>query len=90
MKKNDPVPPEFAVEVEDMLRARDGRVLAQRKLLERYHKPLLFFTMNIPGPRKVSPLVRIGFEEGVRRMPELSASLQKGRSESRRKDARDR
>ena len=24
------------------------------------------------------------FEEGVRRMPELSASLQKGRSESRR------
>ena len=68
MKKNDPVPPELAVEVEDMLRARDGRVLAQRKLLERYHKPLLFFTMNIPGPRKVSPLVRIGFEEGVRRV----------------------
>ena len=30
------------------------------------------------------------FEEGVRRMPELSASLQKGRTESRRKDARDR
>ena len=30
------------------------------------------------------------FEEGVRRMPELSASLQKGRAESRRKDARDR
>ena len=30
------------------------------------------------------------FEEGVRRMPELSASLQKGRTEIRRKDARDR
>lgn len=24
--------------------------------------------MNIPGPQKVSPLIRIGFEEGVRRL----------------------
>lgn len=30
------------------------------------------------------------FEEGVRRMPEISSSLQKGRAEDRRKDARER
>ena len=68
MKNKLTVPPELRVEVPDMLRARDGRALAQRKLLERFHKPLLFFTMNIPGPQKVSPLIRIGFEEGVRRL----------------------
>lgn len=42
MKNKLTVPPELRVEVPDMLRARDGRALAQRKLLERFHKPLLF------------------------------------------------
>ncbi|WP_347567813.1 citrate lyase holo-[acyl-carrier protein] synthase, partial [Acidaminococcus fermentans] len=42
------------VEVPDMLLARDGRAAAQKKLLERYHRPLLFFTQNIPGPVKTS------------------------------------
>ncbi|MDY2738688.1 MAG: triphosphoribosyl-dephospho-CoA synthase CitG [Acidaminococcus sp.] len=73
MKNKLTVPSELRVEVPDMLRARDGRALAQRKLLERFHKPLLFFTMNIPGPQKVSPLIRMGFEEGVRRLEEALA-----------------
>jgi holo-ACP synthase/triphosphoribosyl-dephospho-CoA synthase len=68
MKRINPVPPELRVEVPDMLRARDGRVMAQKKLIEKFQKPLLFFTMNIPGPQKVSPLVRRGFLEGVRRL----------------------
>jgi holo-ACP synthase/triphosphoribosyl-dephospho-CoA synthase len=68
MKNKLDFPPELMVEVPDMLRARDGRAMAQRKLLERFHQPLLFFTMNIPGPVKVSPLIRIGFREGIRRL----------------------
>lgn len=56
------------VEVPDMLLARDGRAAAQKKLLERYHKPLLFFTQNIPGPVKTSALIHLGFLEGIRRL----------------------
>ena len=54
-----------AVEVPDMLLARDGRAAAQKKLLERYHKPLLFFTQNIPGPVKTSVLIHLGFLAGI-------------------------
>ena len=57
-----------AVEVPDMLLARDGRAAAQKKLLERYHRPLLFFTQNIPGPVKTSVLIHLGFLEGIRRL----------------------
>lgn len=56
------------VEVPDMLLARDGRAAAQKKLLERYHRPLLFFTQNIPGPVKTSALIHLGFLEGIRRL----------------------
>ena len=47
------------VEVPDMLLARDGRAAAQKKLLERYRRPLLFFTQNIPGPVKTSALIHL-------------------------------
>lgn len=57
-----------AVEVPDMLAARDGRARAQQVLLARYQKPLLFFTLNIPGPVKTSPLIHLGFWEGIRRL----------------------
>lgn len=56
------------VEVSDMLLARDGRTAAQKKLLERYRRPLLFFTQNIPGPVKTSALIHLGFLEGIRRL----------------------
>ena len=35
-----------------ILDAREERVRHQRQLLEQYGKPLLCFTMNIPGPEK--------------------------------------
>ncbi len=60
--------PGEAVEVADMLQARDGRAAAQKKLLAKYGQPLLCFTMNIPGPVKTSLLIRLGFLEGVRRL----------------------
>ncbi len=56
------------VEVPDMLLARDGRAAAQKRLLARYQKPLLCFTLNIPGPVKTSYLIRLGFLEGTRRL----------------------
>ena len=38
------------VTLEDILRARDTRANAQRRLLRAYRLPLVSFTMNIAGP----------------------------------------
>ena len=56
------------VSLQEVLDARDRRAEAQRELLARHGLPLLSFTMNIPGPVKNSPLIRRGFEEGLRRL----------------------
>lgn len=50
----------------EILAAREQRVRRQRELLEKYGKPLLCFTMNIPGPKKYDRDVAIGFFIGVR------------------------
>ena len=47
------------VTLEDILRARDARAAAQRRLLRTYRLPLVSFTMNIAGPVKSSPLILI-------------------------------
>ena len=52
------------VELNQMLEARERRVLQQRTLLERYKKPLISFTMNIAGPVKNSHTIRRGFALG--------------------------
>ena len=55
------------VTVQDMMVARDRRVERQRALLAEYPgRTLLSFTMNIPGPRKDSPLIRRGAALGRR------------------------
>lgn len=48
-----------------MLDAREQRAHRQNKLLARYQKPLLCFTLNIAGPIKNSPLIRQGFCIGM-------------------------
>ncbi|MBD5149846.1 MAG: triphosphoribosyl-dephospho-CoA synthase CitG [Oscillibacter sp.] len=53
-----------AVELMDMLDARDRRARRQQELLEQYRLPLVSFTMNIAGPVKNSPLIRRGFRLG--------------------------
>lgn len=53
-----------AVELIEMLEARDRRARRQRELLERYRLPLLSFTMNIAGPVKNGSLIRRGFRLG--------------------------
>lgn len=50
----------------EILDAREKRVQTQRELLEQYQKPLLSFTMNIPGPVKLDRDVSIGFYVGCR------------------------
>lgn len=50
----------------EILDAREKRVSHQKELLERYQKPLLCFTMNIPGPVKLDRDVSIGFFVGCR------------------------
>ena len=48
-----------------VLLARDRRVLRQRALAARYGGTLLSFTMNIAGPVKDAPLVRLAFQAGL-------------------------
>jgi len=48
----------------EILDAREKRAQKQRQLLAQYQKPLLCFTMNIPGPVKYDRDVSIGFYVG--------------------------
>lgn len=52
------------VTLTQMLEARESRALEQQRLLLQYRKPLVCFTMNIPGPVKDTPLIRRGFAFG--------------------------
>ena len=53
------------VTLQQILDARERRVTRQQTLLARYRKPLICFTMNIPGPEKNNPLISRGFRLGV-------------------------
>lgn len=48
----------------EILDAREKRVQKQKQLLEKFQRPLLCFTMNIPGPVKLDRDVSIGFFVG--------------------------
>lgn len=56
------------ITLSEMLDAREARALRQRELLETYRRPLVSFTLNIPGPVKDSPLIRRGFALGCERL----------------------
>ena len=58
------------VTVQDMARAREERARRQRELLAAYPGTLLCFTMNIPGPVKLSAAVLRGFAIGRGRLAE--------------------
>lgn len=53
------------ISLQEILAAREERVRRQKQLLERYQKPLLCFTMNIPGPKKLDRDISIGFHVGM-------------------------
>ena len=52
------------VTLAQMLEAREQRAFRQFQLSREYGKPIVSFSMNIPGPVKTSPLIRRGFYEG--------------------------
>ena len=54
------------ISLQQILDARETRVCRQKQLLDQYGKPLLCFTMNIPGPVKYDRDVAIGFFIGNR------------------------
>ena len=56
------------VSLTEMLDAREARAFAQKQLLNRYGKPLICLTLNIPGPVKVLPGVPQAFEEACKRI----------------------
>jgi len=52
--------------LQEILDTRERRVQKQQALLAKYQKPLICFTMNIPGPVKQSRDITIGFAVGDR------------------------
>ena len=61
---------EAAASLQEVLQAREDRAAKQRTLLDRFGRPLISFTMNIPGPIKDAPLVRFAFRAGLCRLRE--------------------
>lgn len=56
--------------LETILAARERRVQRQHKLLTQFGKPMVSFTMNIAGPVKNTPLIRLAFWAGLHRLEE--------------------
>lgn len=52
------------VTLTQMLEARERRASRQIQLIREFGKPIISFSMNIPGPVKDSPLIRRGFRAG--------------------------
>lgn len=50
--------------LQEILAARESRAAKQKELLARYGKPLLCFSMNIPGPEKWNADISVGFTVG--------------------------
>ena len=65
-----------SVTLEDMLYSRERRAALQRGLLQGAGcRCLVCLTMNIPGEVKRTPLIRLLFDEGLRRFDGLEFSL---------------
>ncbi len=58
----------------EILAAREQRAAKQKALLAQYKKPLVCFTMNIPGPKKLDRDVSIGFFVGNRMLADAIGS----------------
>ena len=63
------------VSVMQILAARDQRAATQKRLLARFGKPLICFTMNIAGPVKYSENIQAGYALGKRLLQARLSSL---------------
>lgn len=52
------------VSLADMLTCRERRAMLQNQMIEKYHKPLISYCMNIPGPVKTNSAIRTAFMQG--------------------------
>ena len=52
------------VEIDEILDCREKRVAIQNKMIKKYNKPVISFTMNIPGPIKINNEIKKAFDIG--------------------------
>ncbi len=76
MKSGEALRGAESVTLQEMLDARERRAATQRDILCRERKPLISFTLNLPGPYKDFPLARDAFLEGKHL---ISLTLKAGR-----------
>ena len=53
------------VALPDMLACREARVQLQDMYRDTYHTPIISFCLNIPGPVKTTPELRLVFDDGL-------------------------
>ena len=52
------------VGIEEILDCREKRVTIQNEMIKKYNKPVISFTMNIPGPIKINNEIKKAFDIG--------------------------
>ena len=52
------------VEIDEILKCREKRVAIQNEMIKKYNKPVISFTMNIPGPIKTNNEIKKAFDIG--------------------------
>jgi len=52
------------VEIDEILDCREKRVAIQNEMIKKYNKPVISFTMNIPGPIKTNNEIKKAFDIG--------------------------
>ncbi len=70
------------VTLQQMLEAREARAFRQFQLNREYQRPLISFSMNIPGPVKNSPLIARGFRSGCEKLEAALPILRQEKAEA--------
>ncbi len=70
------------VTLQQMLEAREARAFRQLQLNREYQRPLISFSMNIPGPVKNSPLIARGFRSGCEKLEAVLPILRQEKAEA--------
>ena len=52
------------VGIDEILNCREKRVVIQNEMIRKYRKPVISFTMNIPGPIKTNNEIKKAFDIG--------------------------
>ena len=53
------------VGIDEILNCREKRVVIQNEMIRKYRKPIISFTMNIPGPIKTNDEIKKAFAENM-------------------------